>query len=84
MTTTQRPPIRFESFEDLNRVPGFEQALDAYVELMTECMAEVNASFKKAPRSGGVPPVREVMDKYEDRLRELYEKVYGIYRDHDA
>ena len=84
MTTTRRPRGQFESFADLNDIPGFEKALNAYAETMTECLAEVTASFKTAPKHNGVPPVKEIMAKYEYQLSDMYGKLLELYRNHDA
>ena len=83
MTTTQRPPTQNKTSEGLYKIPGFEAALDAYAETMTECLAEVTASFKTAPKHNGVPPVRAIMAKYEEQLSEMYGKLLELAREQD-
>ncbi len=82
MTTTQRPQAKLVSPADLDEIPGFETAFDTYASTMAECMAEIAASVKKAPKNRGVPPVRAVIEKYEDTLSDQYTALLELYREH--
>ena len=83
MTTIERPKEKTVSPSDLDNIPGFETAFDAYASTMAECMAEITASVKQAPKHKGVPPVRAVIDKYEETLTRQYSTLLELYLEHD-
>ena len=63
---------------ELERIPGFDAAYDAYAAELTDCLAEINAAFKTAPMNKGVPQVRTIMDRHENRLRDLYGHLHRL------
>lgn len=83
MTTIEQGNDKLVSSADLDKIPGFETAFDSYASTMAECMAEITASVKQAPKHKGVPPVRAVIDKYEETLTHQYSVLLELYLEHN-
>ncbi len=84
MATSQRTRIPIETSDDLSKIPGFDAAYDLYASVLSECLSEVTVSIKEAPRNDGVPRVKDVMDKYEGRLGDLYAKLSELVEENRA
>ena len=80
MTTTDAPTATTMTREELRQIPGYEEAADRYVTILFSCKTEMDHAFRFAYVTGGVPNVSEVMEKYEDRLREQHAIVKALVK----